>query len=82
MTLIGKVAISVAALEALPGTEILAAETAQNYERLILELIRDSELARSIGVEGRRRVLASYTWAAHMSVLDRNLETCAPLAAV
>lgn len=75
-------AACVAALEALPGTEILAAETVQDYERLILELIRDSEIACSIGVEGRRRVLASYTWAAHMSVLDRNLETCAPLAAV
>ncbi len=54
----------------------------QDDKRFIIERIGVSEVARSIGVEGRRRVLASYTWAAHMSVLNRNLETCAPLVAV
>lgn len=73
-------AACMAALEALPGTEILAAESAKDYVRHIFALLRDAELARSIGAAGRRRVLASYTWAAHMSVLDRNLESCSPMA--
>ena len=63
----------VAALEAQPGSEILAAESAEDFIRCIDQLLQFPDQANGIGEAGRSRVQASYTWAAHMSVLDRSL---------
>jgi polysaccharide biosynthesis protein PslH len=61
------------ALEAEPGSEILTAQTAGDYQTHIRSLISDPQRAAAIGAAGRQRVLHSYTWAAHLSVLDRHL---------
>ena len=66
------------ALSAQPGSEILAAESPQDYVRCIVDLLQNPARARTVGAEGRRRVQNSYTWAAHMSVFDRHLRAGAP----
>ncbi len=63
----------VEAIEAAPGTEILPAAEADDYLRCIDLLLRAPERAAAIGAAGRLRVLESYTWGAHMAVLDRHL---------
>ena len=68
----------VSALEAQPGTEILAADDAADYVRCICQLLQEPESAQAIGSEGRRRVQKSYTWSAHMSVFDRHLTKRTP----
>ena len=71
-------ATCVDALAVHTDTEIVAAESAADYVRSILQLLRNPGLAGAIGAEGRRRVQQSYTWGAHMSVLDRHLTKRAP----
>ncbi len=66
-------ATCVDALDVDTDTEIVAAESAADYVRSILQLLGNPGQARAIGVEGRRRVQQSYTWAAHMSAFDRHL---------
>jgi sugar transferase (PEP-CTERM/EpsH1 system associated) len=60
-------------LHAEPGAEILPASEADDYVRSIDGLLRSPDRAAAIGVAGRLRVLASYTWAAHLQALDRHL---------
>jgi glycosyltransferase involved in cell wall biosynthesis len=67
----------VQALCAEPGTEILPATEADDYLRCIDGLLRSPASAQAIAAAGRQRVLRSYTWAAHLAVLDRHL---APIA--
>jgi glycosyltransferase involved in cell wall biosynthesis len=75
----------VEALNAQPGGEILDASDADQYLRCIDLLLQDPERARAIGAAGRMRVQHSYTWDAHMKVIDRHLgalhaESAAPTA--
>ena len=63
----------VSVLDAKPGSEILSATDAAGYVRCVNQLLQDPARADVIGAAGRRRVLQSYTWAAHMSVFDRHL---------
>lgn len=70
----------VQALTAEPGTEILAADEAEDYSRCILRLLQSPDDAAQIGAAGRRRVLQSYTWAAHMAILDPFLTAPEPPA--
>ena len=63
----------VEALTADPGREILDAAIAKEYMHCIDLLLQAPDRARAIGAAGRMRVQHSYTWAAHMSVIDRHL---------
>jgi len=68
----------VEALKAEPGGEILDAADADEYLRCIEMLLQAPDRARAIGTAGRVRVLHSYTWDAHMNVIDRHLAALRP----
>lgn len=63
----------VEALSAVPGAEIESATDADSYRHAIEHLLSNPHHAASMGDAGRRRVLCSYSWAAHMAVLERQL---------
>lgn len=63
----------VAPLEAEIGVEILAASEAEEFALAIDLLLQSPDRATEIGNAGRQRVLMSYSWAAHLAVLDRGL---------
>jgi sugar transferase (PEP-CTERM/EpsH1 system associated) len=56
------------------GSELLAADTADDYVAQIESLLADPMHADTIGMTARRRVLASYSWGAHLALIDRYLE--------
>jgi len=64
------------ALHAEPGREYLSARDTADYQTHISHLLAAPEHAAAIGAAGRQRVLQSYTWAAHLAVLDRHLAGC------
>ena len=63
----------VEALVALPGVEIESAVDTEAYEAAIEGLLGAPDRAAAMGAAGRQRVLADYTWAAHMTVLERQI---------
>ena len=70
----------VEALTADPGREILDAATADDYLRCIDLLLQAPDRAAAMGNAGRVRVQRSYTWAAHLAVIDRHLTHLRPAA--
>jgi sugar transferase (PEP-CTERM/EpsH1 system associated) len=56
------------------GRELLAAETVADYVAQVETLLADPVHAANIGLAARRRVLDSYSWDAHLSLIDRHLE--------
>jgi polysaccharide biosynthesis protein PslH len=64
----------VEAITAEPGEELLAATEAEDYLSQISALLDVPERAAAIGRAGRQRVLHSYSWAAHLSGIDRYLD--------
>jgi len=63
----------VAAISAEPETELLAATSAADFVAQVSALLASPARAASVGSAGRRRVLQSYSWAAHLSNIDRYL---------
>ena len=63
----------VQALTAEPGREILDAASTDDYVRCIELLLMAPDRAAAIGRAGRQHVLQSYTWDAHLRVLDRHI---------
>lgn len=55
------------------GVELLAAETAADYQRQIESLLASPDLAARIGRAARQRVLADFSWDAHLATLDQHL---------
>jgi len=64
----------VQAIDAQAGTELLAAETAKDYMDQLDRLLKAPQTAEAVGRAGRQRVLASYSWTAHLAGLDRHLQ--------
>lgn len=62
-----------AAIDAEPGRDLMTATTAQDYVAAISVLLQDRALADEIGANGRRCVLARYSWDAHLAGFDRHL---------
>ena len=68
-------------LDAVPGIELLiadgadGADLAQAFAAQVDALLRDRPRAESVGRAARARVLASYSWAAHLRGLERCLST-------
>jgi len=67
-------ACCVNAIDAVEGEELLAAEEPQDYVEQLSTLLLDSGLAERLGRAARARVLASYSWSAHLSGIDKHLD--------
>ena len=71
----------VEAINARPGVDLLAAERPADYLRQISALLQAPAQAAALGTAGRRRVLSSYSWDAHLAGIDPHLAPIgAPLA--
>lgn len=57
-------------IDAEPGRDFLTAGTVQQYVESIESLLADPKLAAKMGASARIRVLARYSWDAHLSVID------------
>jgi len=68
----------VQAIAATEGQELLAALEAEDYVRQLDGLLRDAARAAAIGAAGRARVMAGYSWEAHLSGIDRHLARLIP----
>jgi sugar transferase (PEP-CTERM/EpsH1 system associated) len=66
-------ATCVEALHAEAGSEILPAGVAEDYVRAIDGLLQAPGRACAVGLAARRRVLESYSWRAHLALIDRHL---------
>jgi len=62
-----------APVDAMPGEEILTADSADEFVAAIVAQLADPEAAAAIGRAARARVLGRYSWRAHMSVIDAYL---------
>lgn len=62
-----------AAVDAVFGQELLTANTPENYIGTINALLVDQNQSIAIGQAARKRVIERYSWAAHMSGIDRYL---------
>jgi len=60
------------------GIELLSAELAEDYLRQLVELLQPGPRAERVGAAGRARVLASYSWDAHLAGIDRHLDGLTP----
>ena len=65
----------VQALHALPGQEIVSAQDSPDFVREVTALLHDPQRASATGRAGRQRVLQSYDWSAHLSLLARQLDS-------
>lgn len=63
----------VEAIDARPGEELVSAAEAADFVREIDALLKAPARAAAVGQSGRRRVLQSYSWDAHLGSLDRYL---------
>jgi polysaccharide biosynthesis protein PslH len=61
-------------IAAIVGEELLAADMADDYVAQIESLLAAPAHADNIGRAARQRVLASYSWDAHLALIDRYLE--------
>lgn len=63
----------VAAIDAQAQHELIGAESVADYVNAVAHLLAQPQEANTIGAAGRQRVLASYSWDAHLSRIDRFL---------
>lgn len=70
----------VSAIDAEPGAELLAADSAEAHAAAVEGLLADPARAHQVGAAGRRRVLSTYSWAAHLQALDGHLAALAATA--
>lgn len=63
----------VEALDVRAGAEIFSAESADDFVTQIIALLRTPERLASVGTAGRCRVLKTYSWDAHLAVIDQYL---------
>jgi len=56
------------------GVDLFAADSANEFVEQLQKLIDSADLANSIGDLGRRRVLESYSWNAHLSKINNYLD--------
>jgi polysaccharide biosynthesis protein PslH len=61
----------VEAIDAIPGTHLVAAASAADYVREISALLDDRARAEAIGHAGRGCVRATYGWSARLAAIDR-----------
>ena len=66
------------ALDAAAGRDLLVAESAEDYAREVGRMLTDRERAAAIGVAARERVMARYSWDAHLAGFDPYLSAIPP----
>lgn len=66
------------AIDARGGDELLGAVTAEDFAAHVAALLLAPEKAEILGEAGRQCVLRGYSWQAHLSGLDRHLDTAVP----
>ena len=66
------------AIDARVGDELIAATTSDDFVREIDALLKAPAQAASIGLSGRQCVLKSYSWEAHLTGIDRYLDSRRP----
>ena len=64
-------------VDAVPGRDFLTAGSVDEYVAQIESLLDAPERASAMGEAARRQVLARYSWAAHLSRIDRYLDSTA-----
>ena len=62
------------AIDAIPERDLLTAGTISQFVDQVESILREPHRATVIGTAARRRVLARYSWDAHLSSLDRYLD--------
>ena len=60
-------------INALEGTDLLAADDAHGFVRHVGALLNGEARAAAMGAAGRARVLRHYSWGAHLAGIDRHL---------
>jgi polysaccharide biosynthesis protein PslH len=68
----------VGAIDAASGKELLSASSPEQFVVQLDQLLANPENAQSVGQAARARVLASYSWRAHLSAFDRFLPASNP----
>lgn len=63
----------VAAIDARPAQELIAATTASDYVQAIRGLLEQPARSAAVGAAGRQCVVRRYSWEAHMAGIDRYL---------
>lgn len=59
-----------APLSARNGSDILIADTVEDFAEKVIKLLRDPELRRTIGANGRKYVTENHSWQSCLSILD------------
>ena len=62
-------------VDAVAGRDFLTARSVEDYQRHIEDLLQSPERAATMGNAAREQVLARYSWDAHLSKIDRFLDT-------
>jgi sugar transferase (PEP-CTERM/EpsH1 system associated) len=62
------------AIDAIPERDFLTAGTVSQFVSQVEAILGEPDRARLIGTAARERVLARYSWDAHLSIIDRYLE--------
>jgi glycosyltransferase involved in cell wall biosynthesis len=65
-------------IDAREGEELLSAGAPEEFSRVVAGLLATPDRARAIGDAARKRVLARYSWEAHLSGIDRYLDLGEP----
>lgn len=65
------------AVDAVPEQDFLLAESADDHVRQINALLGSKERRVAVGEAARRQVVRRYSWDAHLSIIDRYIETMA-----
>ena len=60
------------------GIDLIAAGTGQEFVREIDSILGNAPRGTQVGACGRERVVAHYSWAAHLTAIDRHLTAAMP----
>jgi glycosyltransferase involved in cell wall biosynthesis len=71
-----------AGLDAMPGTHLLVADTADDFAAAVLRLLRDETLRRRLGEAGRRFALERYSRGVAADILEREQQAVAGAPAI
>ena len=62
------------AVDAVPERDFLTSGSVEDYQRQVDSLLQSPERSATMGRAARERVLARYSWGAHLSTIDRHLD--------
>ena len=62
--------LSCEGIEVAPGEDILVADTAEQFARQTVKLLRDKELREKLARNGRKKVEEKYSWESRCDILE------------